>query len=196
MSDVKSFRELVGEQPSTASASDSTLLIIDAQNEYAEGQLKTGGVDESRKAIATLLETYRKADPSGKNIVHITHQVPDGAPIFTPNTKLAEEFAELAPKGDEHVVVKEQAGSFTDTKLDEILKESGKKKVVLTGYMAHVCVSTTARQASEKGYDVLLAKEAIGDRDIPGAKAKEVVENSLRELADAFATVIGINDIK
>lgn len=196
MSQAKSFRELVGVPPSTASASDSTLLIIDAQNEYAEGLLKTGGIDESRKAISTLLETYRKADPSGKNIVHITHEEPDGAPVFTAGTRLAKEFDELAPKGEEHVLTKQQPGSFTGTKLESILKESGKKKVVLCGYMAHVCVSTTARQAAELDYDVLLAKEAIGDRDIPGAKAKDVVENSLRELADAFATVIGVNDVK
>lgn len=28
--------------------------------------------------------------------------------------------------------------------------------------LSDVCVSTTARQAAERGYDVLLAKEAIG----------------------------------
>lgn len=32
-----SFRQLVGAQPSTASPSDSALIIIDAQNEYAKG---------------------------------------------------------------------------------------------------------------------------------------------------------------
>ena len=31
---AKSLRELTGEQPSTASVSDSVLIIIDAQNEY------------------------------------------------------------------------------------------------------------------------------------------------------------------
>lgn len=30
---AKSFRELIGVQPSTASTSDSVLIIIDAQNE-------------------------------------------------------------------------------------------------------------------------------------------------------------------
>ena len=90
----------------------------------------------------------------------------------------------------------EAPGSFTGTNLDELLKQGGKKKVVLTGYMAHVCVSTTARQAAERGYDVILPREAIGDRDIPGAKAEDVVEGSLRELADAFATVVKASDIK
>ena len=62
--------------------------------------------------------------------------------------------------------------------------------------MAHVCVSTTARQAAERGYDVILAKEAIGDRDIPGMKAEKVVESSLAELGDAFGTVVSVKDIK
>lgn len=36
---------------------------------------------------------------------------------------------------------------------------------MLVGYMAHVCVSTTARQAAERGYEVVVVKEAVGDRD-------------------------------
>jgi nicotinamidase-related amidase len=58
---------------------------------------------------------------------------------------------------------------------------------VLTGYMAHVCVSTTARQAAQRGYEVLLAEDGIGDRDIPGATGEEVTMN---ELGDAFGTVV------
>lgn len=62
--------------------------------------------------------------------------------------------------------------------------------------MAHVCVSTTARQAAEKGYDVILAEGAIGDRNIPGATAEELVKTTLNELGDAFGSVVACNDIK
>jgi len=192
---AKSFRELIGVSPSTASTTDSSLLIIDAQGEYADGHLKTHDIQSTRAAIADLLKAYRAAGAQ-KNIVHITHQTPEGAPVFTQGTKLAEEFEELKPEAGEHVISKQAPGSFTGTKLEEVLKEGGKAKVVLTGYMAHVCVSTTARQAAERGYDVILAKEAIGDRDIPGAKAPEVVEGALRELSDAFASVVSAKDIK
>lgn len=37
-------------------------------------------------------------------------------------------------------------------------------------------MSTTARQAAELGYDVVLAEDAIGDRDIPGLKGDEVTK--------------------
>lgn len=62
--------------------------------------------------------------------------------------------------------------------------------------MAHVCVSTTARQADEKGYDVLIAEDAVGDRDIPGVAAEELVRLSLAELADAFGSVISSRSIE
>ena len=61
--------------------------------------------------------------------------------------------------------------------------------------MAHVCVSTTARQAAEKGYDVVVAEDAVGDRDIPGVKAEDLVKTSLAELGDAFGTVVKSADI-
>jgi len=61
--------------------------------------------------------------------------------------------------------------------------------------MAHVCVSTTARQAAEKGWDVVLVEDGIGDRDIPRMSAEEVVKASLNELADAFGSVVHSREI-
>lgn len=62
--------------------------------------------------------------------------------------------------------------------------------------MAHVCVSTTARHGAELGYDVILAEDAIGDRDIPGAKADEVVKMVMTELGDAFGIVVKSSSIE
>ena len=89
---VQSFRQIVRASPSSASPVNSTLVIIDAQNEYAEGKLKGTNTASSRKAIANLLNKYR--DVKGK-IVHVVHQTPNGAPVFTLDSKLAEEFNEF-----------------------------------------------------------------------------------------------------
>ncbi|KAK0943722.1 hypothetical protein LTR48_003829 [Friedmanniomyces endolithicus] len=190
---ASSFRELTGVSPSSASPSDSTLIIIDAQNEYAEGKAKVTNAPESRKAMAALLEKYRKA---GGKVVHVTHTVPDGAPVFTPGTKLAEEFEELKPKDGEKEIKKEHPSAFVETELESYLKGIGGKKVVLTGYMAHVCVSTTARDADRLGYDVLIAEDCVGDRDIPGASGEEVTKMVMHELGDAFGTIVQSSDIK
>ena len=92
---AQSFRSLVGEVDSTASTSDSALIIIDAQNEYASGALTVTNAAQSGKVIASLLEKYRAA---GGKVVHVLHKVPEGAPVFTPGTELAEEFKELKAK--------------------------------------------------------------------------------------------------
>lgn len=69
--------------------------------------------------------------------MHVLHQVPDGAPIFTPGTDLAEEFEELKPQEGEKVVKKLHPSAFAETELDGLLKKDGVegKKVVLVGYM-------------------------------------------------------------
>ena len=66
----------------------------------------------------------------------------------------------------------------------------------VTGYMAHVCVTGTARSAMEHGYDVVILRDAIGDRDIPSSTgngvttAATLVSVVCDELADAFATIL------
>ena len=92
---TKSFRDLLGIPAGTASTSDSALIIIDAQNEYASGALTVTNAAASGKVIAELLEKYRKAN--GK-VIHVLHKTPEGAPIFTPGTELADEFKELKAK--------------------------------------------------------------------------------------------------
>ncbi|KAM0715049.1 hypothetical protein Q7P37_009514 [Cladosporium fusiforme] len=190
---VQSFLNIVGVSPSSASPSNSTLVIIDAQNEYSEGKLKVTNAPQSRKAIAALLKRYRDA---GGKVIHVVHKTPQGAPVFTPDTKLAEEYEELTPKSGEKVIGKNHPSSFADTDLQEYLGSEAGTKVVLAGYMAHVCVSTTARDAARFGYDVIVAEDCVGDRDIPGVSGDDLTKIVMHELADAFATVVQSSDIK
>ncbi|KAH7401204.1 Isochorismatase-like protein [Pyrenochaeta sp. MPI-SDFR-AT-0127] len=190
---AQSFRSLLGIPAGTASPSDSALLIIDAQNEYASGALTVTNASASGQVIADLLEKYRAAN--GK-VVHILHKTPEGAPIFTPGTDLADEFKELKAKDGETTIWKQFPGSFEQTELHSTLESWGIKKLVLTGYMAHVCVSTTAREAFQKGYEVILVEDGIGDRDIPGVQGDEVTRVALAELADVFGTVVKSSEIK
>ncbi|KAI9045009.1 putative isochorismatase family hydrolase [Aspergillus affinis] len=193
-----SFRQTIGLPRSTATTQDSTLIIIDAQNEYAKGKLAVEHVSASRKVISDLLNRYRRGGHDGKNIVHVVHETPAGAPVFTSGTELAREFEELTPAAGEKVVTKNFPSSFAQTDLHAYLGGLGAvgKKIVLVGYMAHVCVSTTARAGSELGYEVLVASEAVGDRDIPGVKAEELVSTVLSELDDAFGTVVSATEIQ
>ena len=134
---AKSFRQMLGAPPSVASPSDSTLIIIDAQNEYSEGHLKVTNATASRKVIASLLSKYRNA---GGEVVHIVHKTPAGAPVFTPDTNLAKEFEELTPTANEKVIEKVHPSSFADTELHDLLKGKSASKIVITGYMVSRCI--------------------------------------------------------
>jgi hypothetical protein len=45
------------------------------------------------------------------------------------------------------------------------------------------------------GYDVLIAQDGVGDRDIPGASAAQVVATVMAEIGDSFGTIINSTDI-
>lgn len=93
----KSFRSFLGVEPSKPTPKDSVLVIVDAQNEYDHGLLAISDVKSSRAVIGDVLKKYR--DAKG-DVVHVRHATPDGAPLFTPGTELAEEFSELSKGGE------------------------------------------------------------------------------------------------
>ncbi|KAF9738398.1 hypothetical protein PMIN06_011248 [Paraphaeosphaeria minitans] len=183
-----SIRQVYGWPNLTASTKDSVLVIIDAQDEYIHGQLPAVDYKEVNVAISSLLEKYRKANG---HIVHVLHKTgSDETPIFKPNGKLTKEMDGIEAIESEAIVYKKHAGSFSETNLVEIVRKTGVNKVVLTGYMAHGCVSSTAREATTLGYEVVIAEDAVGQRnmkDIPAAQIKNV---AMTELDDMFGTVV------
>jgi nicotinamidase-related amidase len=61
---------------------------------------------------------------------------------------------------------------------------------------AHVCISTTARQAAQRGYDVVVVEDAVGDRNIPGVDGEQLTWVALCEIGDVFGTIVQSKDIK
>jgi len=89
----------------------------------------------------------------------------------------AEDWADLMPELDQqptdHTVVKSTWGAFTNTGLDEYLKDLGVTQVVVAGVSTSIGVESTARHAHENGYNVTLATDAMTDTD-PDAHANSV----------------------
>ncbi|ORY92866.1 Isochorismatase-like protein [Leucosporidium creatinivorum] len=149
--------------------------------------------------IGKLVQQYRKA---GAPVIWVLHDAGAGAPVFDVKAASGDFIGDFRPQGDEVIIVKEAPSSFTRTSLEEDLKKRGIKQIVLTGYMSHVCTTGTARTGFELGYDVVVVKDAIGDRDIPShdgssvVKAETVVDVVCHELGDAIGTVVFSKDIK
>ncbi|UFS99971.1 isochorismatase family protein [Nocardia huaxiensis] len=62
-------------------------------------------------------------------------------------------------------ITKRQWGAFHGTELDLQLRRRGITGIVLAGIATSIGVESTARAAHEHGYHVVLATDAMGDRD-------------------------------
>lgn len=66
----------------------------------------------------------------------------------------------LGRQQGELVLNKRSAGTFATTDLDDRLHRMGVTDVVVTGVATDVCVSTTAREAADRGYRLVVASDA------------------------------------
>jgi len=111
------------------------------------------------------------------------------------------EGAELSPglgpergSAREALFVKEVFGSFSGTGLEAWLHEVGAEAVLVVGFYAHMCVSTTAREALMRGLDVSVDPRATGacalEHDVLGRlSAEEVLRAALLHLTHMGASV-------
>jgi len=72
---------------------------------------------------------------------------------------------ELEAQAGDILLTKQRWGAFVGTKLDEELKARGVTQVVLAGISTSVGVESTARSLYDAGYNVVLALDAMTDRD-------------------------------
>jgi biuret amidohydrolase len=69
---------------------------------------------------------------------------------------------ELTPAPGEPVIDKPGKGAFFATDLHAILQARSVRQLVVTGVTTEVCVSTTVREANDRGYDCLVVSDCCG----------------------------------
>jgi len=65
----------------------------------------------------------------------------------------------LTPQPGEPVLSKFSAGTFATTGLEQRLRNQGIEAVVVTGVSSDVCVSTTAREAADRGFQTVVVSD-------------------------------------
>jgi len=167
------------------------LLVIDVQYEYFNGALPISYPHNSFENILKVMDTaLEKKIP----IIIIQHSNAQDAPTFRKGSAEWNVHEDVLGKSYDCIIEKNLPGSFTDTPLDDYLKENNIESLVICGYMSQMCCDTTARQALHRGYGVEFLSDATGTLDISNyagdIKASELHKAVLITQAMRFSKVL------
>ena len=111
---------------------------------------RVGGIEVIHVVIATYTEDAREC---GEVARLLGIRPPKGS-------RETEILDELAPLDDEIVLPKITSSAFNSTPIDQILHNLGKDTLLLCGVVTNGCIETTARDARDLGYKVVLVSDA------------------------------------
>ena len=166
------------------------LVVIDVQNEYVTGALPIvhPPVEGSLVRIGEAIDAAREA---GIPVALVRHTEPDpSGGVFVAGTPGWELHEVVASRPHDVVIDKQLPGSFTGTQLQGWLTAHDVDQVAIVGYMTHMCVDTTTRQAMHLGYDVTVLEDATGTIDVSDTLPAPLVHRvEIGVLGDGFAAV-------
>lgn len=149
------------------------LIVIDMQNDF----LDRLGVEERTDLILNtnrLIDIFRRSDCPiiwvqqviSPNLSDAPLLVRDRRiPVVVAGTSGAEIHTDLSRHDEDSVVTKKRYSAFFGTELEQILTDLAPQRVTLAGVNTHACVRTTAIDAYQRDYRVLLASDCLASHD-------------------------------
>ena len=101
-----------------------------------------------------------------------------------PGSKESEFLIEVAPKGDELIINKTASGVFNATNIEYILRNMGITGLFVCGVYTNECVSTTVRDACDRGFYTTLINDACA------TVTPELHNATLQTIRDRYARVM------
>lgn len=164
--------------------SKCAVLAVDMQNDFChrDGHYGRSGEDISRfvetiEPVARLVAKARDAgaaiaftrlvyDPAAgaieeRHTIKPRHWIPKGRRLQPGSWGVAVVDA-LAPLPDDIVIDKPAYSAFEATDLEARLRQRGVTTLIICGVVTYACVLATAFAAFDKGFDIVLAKDATG----------------------------------
>lgn len=158
----------------------TALVLLDLQNYnvHPDGywaSVSPGLVERVGPSLARTVEALAAARAAGIAVVHVQNAWREGHPDINPHTpwqadaKAAgrstegswgvEFFAPVAPLDGEFVVRKRAVSAFVGTELERLLRVRDISTLLLAGGVTNFAVEGTARDASDRGYRVIVLED-------------------------------------
>ena len=191
MTRPKTLFAMAGVEPAMSPLETVAVVVIDMQMEYVDGMLALPGAAPALAEAAHLLNWARN---KGRPIIHIQHQGQAGG-LFDPGGPGFAIAPAVAPMPGEPVLTKKLPNSFAGTELEAEIKQRNLRQVIFSGFMTHMCVSSTVRAALDRAIGAAVLASACATRDLPDV-AGEVIPAAivhraeLAALADRFALIV------
>lgn len=109
--------------------------------------------------MTDLSDVGAEDGPNDKFLAHMG--VKDG--VLTRDTWGTDIVDELAPDDDDTVLYKTRFSGFYRTELDEILKRSGIRHLIVTGCTTSICVESTIRDAFFRDYHCVVLEDCTAE---------------------------------
>jgi len=175
---------------------NTALLIIDIQNDYFPGGILTlDGADVAAEKTSQLLNVFREQKLP---IVYIQHEnIKPGTGLMLPGSLGQKINDSVEPEKSEPCFTKHYPNAFWQTELETYLKGLNIQHLIIVGMMTHMCVSSTARAAMERGFLTTIIQDACATRAIEFdgtlISAETIHKTALAELT-LISKITSLND--
>jgi len=167
------------------------LLLVDLQRGIDDPSKGPRNNPDAEEAIQRLLTIWRE---QGFPIVHVRHDSKEPDSLLRGDLPGFEYKPGLEPREGEKEFIKHVNGPFAGTELKSWIDERGLKTIVICGLVTDHCVSTTAREAENRGFDVVVVEDGtatfgrtLGDKEFD---ADTIHWTALAHLNGEFAEIV------
>ena len=202
-------QDLLTELRSVVDPGHTAVLVIDVQNDFcAPGghtEVNLGkDVADCQAVVDPIVRLVASARRAGAVVIWVkadynrtflsppihARQVARGvANAYCVAGTWGAELYRVSPEDGDMVIEKHRHSAFIGTELEQILRDRGIRTVVFAGVQTHVCIESSLRDASARGYYVVVPGDCVGSFD------RDLHDKTLRCVEMHFGDVVGSNDL-